>query len=124
MTDTGHPRLSIVRQCELTSISRSSFYREPTVENVKTRWDARQGLCYAGKRGDIGIVIERSTLPVVSGSPRHESNRWIFRSDFELPKAISAAVPPSRTPHSTMTPGTLRASISDAKYSKLFYRAR
>ena len=29
MIDPGHPRLSIVRQCELASISRSSFYREP-----------------------------------------------------------------------------------------------
>jgi putative transposase len=30
MIEPGHPRLSIVRQCELASISRSSFYREPT----------------------------------------------------------------------------------------------
>jgi hypothetical protein len=34
--DLGHPRLSIVRQCELASISRSSFYREPTAENEET----------------------------------------------------------------------------------------
>ena len=33
MIDPGHPRLSIVRQCELASISRSSFYREPTGES-------------------------------------------------------------------------------------------
>jgi putative transposase len=33
MIDPGHSRLSIVRQCELVSISRSSFYREPTVES-------------------------------------------------------------------------------------------
>jgi hypothetical protein len=77
MTDTGHPRLSIVRQCELTSISRSSFYREPTVENVKTRWDARQGLCYAGKRGDIGIVIERSTLPQPAILFRKADHLWL-----------------------------------------------
>jgi hypothetical protein len=32
MIDPGHPRLSVVRQCELVSISRSSFYREPTPE--------------------------------------------------------------------------------------------
>ena len=31
-----HPRLSIVRQCELASISRSSFYREPTAESEVT----------------------------------------------------------------------------------------
>ena len=36
MIDPGHPRLSIVRQCELTSISRSSFYREPTAETEAT----------------------------------------------------------------------------------------
>ena len=36
MIDPGHPRLSIVRQCELTSISRSSFYREPTAESEET----------------------------------------------------------------------------------------
>lgn len=29
MIDPAHPRLSIVRQCELVSIGRSSFYREP-----------------------------------------------------------------------------------------------
>ena len=36
MIDPGHPRLSIVRQCELASISRSSFYREPTAESEVT----------------------------------------------------------------------------------------
>ena len=36
MIDPGHPRISIVRQCELASISRSSYYREPTVENGET----------------------------------------------------------------------------------------
>jgi putative transposase len=35
MIDTGHPRLSIVRQCELVSIGRSSFYREPTAESAE-----------------------------------------------------------------------------------------
>jgi putative transposase len=36
MIDPGHPRLSIVRQCALASISRSAFYREPTAESEKT----------------------------------------------------------------------------------------
>ena len=36
MIDPGHPRLSIVRQCELASISRASFYREPAAENEET----------------------------------------------------------------------------------------
>ena len=35
MIDPGHPRLSIVRQCELVSISRSSFYREPAPESAE-----------------------------------------------------------------------------------------
>ena len=35
MIDPGHPRLSIVRQCELASISRSSFYREPTLDSAE-----------------------------------------------------------------------------------------
>ena len=33
MVDPGHPRLSIVRQCELVSITRASFYRRPTGES-------------------------------------------------------------------------------------------
>src|SRR5271163_2192533 len=32
MIDPDHPRLSIVRQCELASVSRASFYREPASE--------------------------------------------------------------------------------------------
>ncbi len=38
MIDPDHPRLSIVRQCELVSISRASFYRQPageTPENLE-----------------------------------------------------------------------------------------
>ena len=36
MIDRGHPRLSIVRQCELASISRSTFYRKPMAQNEAT----------------------------------------------------------------------------------------
>src|SRR5438128_11722933 len=36
MIDPGHSRLAMVRQCELASSSRSSFYREPTVESEET----------------------------------------------------------------------------------------
>src|SRR5260370_32340679 len=35
MIGPGHPRLSVVRQCELVSISRSSFYREPRPESAE-----------------------------------------------------------------------------------------
>ncbi len=33
MIDSGHKRLSVVRQCELVSISRASFYRPPASES-------------------------------------------------------------------------------------------
>ena len=33
MIDPKHRKLSIVRQCELVSISRASFYREPAPES-------------------------------------------------------------------------------------------
>jgi putative transposase len=33
MINPGHKRLSIVRQCELVSISRASFYRQPAGES-------------------------------------------------------------------------------------------
>ncbi len=36
MINPGHPRLSIVRQCELASISRSTFYRKPMAQNEAT----------------------------------------------------------------------------------------
>ena len=32
MIEPGHPKLSVVRQCELVSISRSGFYYQPTGE--------------------------------------------------------------------------------------------
>jgi len=38
MIDPDHKRLSIRRQCELVSISRASFYRQPageTLENLE-----------------------------------------------------------------------------------------
>jgi len=61
MIDPGHSRLSIVRQCELASISRSSFYRAPTVENeatlrlmrpVRGRWHG----IYAATAGALGAI--------------------------------------------------------------------
>jgi putative transposase len=36
MIDPGHPRLSIVRQCELAAISRAAFYRRPSGESAET----------------------------------------------------------------------------------------
>jgi putative transposase len=36
MIDPGHPRLSIVRQCEVAAISRTTFYRTPAGESAET----------------------------------------------------------------------------------------
>ena len=36
MIELGHPDLSVVRQCELVSISRSSFYYQPVGETAET----------------------------------------------------------------------------------------
>ncbi len=36
LIDLGHPALSIVRQCALVSISRSSFYYAPALMNEAT----------------------------------------------------------------------------------------
>ena len=36
MIDPAHPRLSILRQCALASIARSSFYRAPGQEDEAT----------------------------------------------------------------------------------------
>lgn len=35
LIEPGHERLSVVRQCELVSISRSSFYYEPVEETAE-----------------------------------------------------------------------------------------
>jgi hypothetical protein len=39
MIDPDHERLSIRRQCELVSISRASFYRQPAGETPGAVWD-------------------------------------------------------------------------------------
>ena len=56
MIDPDHPRLSIVRQCELVSISRASFYRQPAGESEENL-DADA----AHRRGVPGDA--RSTAP-------------------------------------------------------------
>ncbi len=51
MIDPGHPRLSIVRQCELAAISCSSFYRRPTAESEETHSSRRPGTARSRWRG-------------------------------------------------------------------------
>lgn len=36
LIEPDHPRLSIVRQCELLSVNRSSYYYQPTGENAQS----------------------------------------------------------------------------------------
>ena len=77
MIDHGHPRLSIVRQCELASISRSSFYREPTPESEGKRcdrcvlstsssWKGR-GTARGRWRGICGAMVGASDAIVSAG---------------------------------------------------------
>ena len=55
MIDPGHPRLSIVRQCELAAISRATFYRQPAGESAETlALDAVQKHALANGNGQIG----------------------------------------------------------------------
>ncbi len=95
MVDPNHPRLSIVRQCRLVSIARSSFYYEGTGETPltlrlmrlideqfletpffgsrqMTRWLRRQGDTVSRKRyaGKLHVPFERRTeaSPLVGAS--------------------------------------------------------
>ena len=91
MIDPNHPRLSIVRQCELVTISRSSFYYEgkgETVLNLElmrlideeflenpyygsrqmTRHLRRQGFCVGRKR--IRRLMRKMGLTPIYQKPR------------------------------------------------------
>jgi len=72
MINPGHKRLSIVRQCELESISRSLFYREPTAESeetlrlmrrineqfLETPWySSRQMARHHATAGALGVIV-------------------------------------------------------------------
>jgi hypothetical protein len=77
MIDPGHRRLSIVRQCELVSISRASYYRQPAGESDETLAlmrlidetfldcpfynAARPHSSFAGRTPDEGYAIEPTT---------------------------------------------------------------
>jgi epoxyqueuosine reductase QueG len=74
MIDPDHPQLSIRRQCELISISRASFYRQPageTPENLELMrvideaFRERPGMAPGRWRGICGV---RAGLSAASGS--------------------------------------------------------
>ena len=91
MIDPNHPRLSIVRQCELVAISRSSFYFEGKGESLlnlelmrlideqfletpcygsrlMTRHLKRQGYCISRKR--IRRLMRKMGLTPIYQKPR------------------------------------------------------
>src|SRR5215212_2175121 len=99
MIDPGHPRLSIVRQCELVSISRSSFYREPTPESaenpvlmrlideqfLETPWYGSRQMA-RHLRGASGTIASGGTWRwsisgprPASGIPRHKIYPYLLR---------------------------------------------
>lgn len=107
MIDPDHPRLSIARQCELVSISRASFYREPAGESdenlalmrlidetfLETPWyGARQmarhlrrlGCCVGRKRvrrlmRKIGLTPIYQAPKTSEPHPRHKIYPYLLR---------------------------------------------
>jgi putative transposase len=90
MIEPEHPQLSIVRQCELVSISRSGFYRRPTVETPwyssrqMARHLRREGYVVGRKRirrlmAKMGLVLiyqrPRTTVP----NPEHRVFPYLLR---------------------------------------------
>ena len=74
MVDPDHPRLSIHRQCELVSISRASFYRQPAGESLENLERTQKQLLQARKLEAIG-VIERRRLSSIFQMPSSGSVR-------------------------------------------------
>jgi putative transposase len=120
MIDPGHPRLSIVRQCELVSISRSSFYREPSPESaenlalmrlidgqfLETRWYGsrqmarhlrRQGWCVGRHRVrrlmlKMGLAPIYQRLKTSEPHPRHKVYPYLLRHlTIERPNQVWCA---------------------------------
>ena len=75
MIDPGHPRLSIVRQCELAAISRATFYRRPAGESAETLAP------HATYRRDVfGMPVLRRTPDGSPSSPPWMGGRTQARS--------------------------------------------
>jgi putative transposase len=112
MIDPGHPRLSIVRQCELVSISRSSFYREATSENaenlrlmrlideqfLETPWyGSRQGWCI-GRHRVRRLMLKMGLAPIYQRPktsephPQHKVYPYLLRHlTIERPNQVWCA---------------------------------
>jgi len=91
MISPGHPQLSIVRQCELVSLSRSTFYREPAPETaqnltlmrlldepfLETPWyGARQMVRHLRRQGQaVGRKLVRRLMAVMGLAPIYQRPR-------------------------------------------------
>src|SRR5260370_2961066 len=109
MTDPGHPRLSDVRQCELVSISRSSFYREPTPESaenlvlmrlideqfLETPWYGSRQMARHLRRNGWGIWRHLARRPVSKNG---------FAPVHPRPKTQAPHPPPQVEPYSAPHP--------------------
>ena len=62
MVEEDHPGLSIVRQCELLSIARSSFYRTPCGESAMNLTLMR----LIDERAQRGDTLTRPTITIAS----------------------------------------------------------
>jgi putative transposase len=107
MIDPSHARLSIVRQCELVSIGRSSFYRQSTLESeealrlmrligeqfLETPWYGsrqmarhlrRQGSC-VGRHRVRRLMLKMGLAPIYQRPktsephPRHKIYPYLLR---------------------------------------------
>jgi putative transposase len=67
MIDPDHPKLSIVRQCELLGISRSGYYYEPALESPLNLMLMR-------------LIDEKYTRFAFYGSPRMTA--WLRREGY------------------------------------------
>ena len=110
MINPGHKRLSIVRQCELVSISRASFYRQPAGESeenlelmrlideafLEAPWyGARQmarhlrrlGWCIGRKR--VRRLMRKIGLSPIYQAPKTSAPHLPATQDLSLPAAAS-----------------------------------
>ena len=69
MIETGHPRISIARQCELVGMSRSSFYYEPCGESELNLELMR-------------LIDEQYTRTPFFGSPKMTA--WLRQRGYEV----------------------------------------
>ena len=98
MIEPQHPRLSVARQCELVSISRSGFYHQPAGETplnlalmrlidaqfLETPWyGSRQMARHLRREGYVGLALNFATFRAVLASETgdrlvHRVEKWFL----------------------------------------------